>query len=150
LPDVDGSSFLLFYRGLGEYYQKDFERAARDFDRAYEVDPSLYAQIGKALSESIAHKGANGLEILQGLEGKIQQRGVGDPEATYKIAQAYSVLGDKVSALRTLRSSVEGGFFSYPYLATDPLLDALRKESEFAEILNTAHQRYEAFRSRFF
>src|SRR5499425_1814024 len=138
LPDVDGSSFLLFYRGLGEYYQKDFERAARDFDRAYEVDPSLYAQIGKALSESIAHRGANGLEILQGLEGKIEHRGVGEPEATYKIAQAYSILGDKVSALRVVRSSVEGGFFSYPYLATDPLLDALRKEPEFAEILNTS------------
>jgi DNA-binding winged helix-turn-helix (wHTH) protein/TolB-like protein/Tfp pilus assembly protein PilF len=150
LPDVDGSSFLLFYRGLGEYYQKDFERAARDFDRAYEVDPTLYAQIGKALSESIAHRGANGLEILQGLEGKIEHRGVGDPEATYKIAQAYSMLGDKVSALRVLRSSVEGGFFSYPYLSTDPLLEPLRKESEFAEILNTSHQRYEAFRSRFF
>ena len=150
LPDVDGSSFLLFYRGLGEYYQKDFEQAAKDFDRAYEVDPSLYAQIGKTLSESIAHRGANGLEILHGLEGKIEHRGVGDPEATYKIAQAYSILGDKVSALRVLRSSVEGGFFSYPYLSTDPLLDALRKEPEFAEILNTSHQRYEAFRSRFF
>jgi len=150
LPDVDGSSFLLFYRGLGEYYQKDFERAAKDFDRAYEVDPSLYAQIGKALSESIAHRGANGLEILRGLETKIEHRGVGDPEAIYKIAQAYSILGDQVSALRVLRSSVEGGFFSYPYLATDPLLDALRKEPEFTEILNTAHRRYEAFRSRFF
>jgi len=45
---------------------------------------------------------------------------------------------------------VEGGFFSYPYLATDPLLDTLRKEPEFAEILNTSHQRHEAFRSRFF
>jgi DNA-binding winged helix-turn-helix (wHTH) protein/TolB-like protein/Tfp pilus assembly protein PilF len=150
LPDVDSSSFLLFYRGLGEYYQKDFERAAKDFDRAYEVNPTLYAQIGKALSESIAHRGANGLEILHGLEGKIEHRGVGDPEATYKIAQAYSMLGDKVSALRVLRSSVEGGFFSYPYLATDPLLDALRKEPEFAEILNASHQRYQAFRSRFF
>jgi tetratricopeptide (TPR) repeat protein len=150
LPDVDGSSFLLFYRGLGEYYQKDFERAAKDFDRAYEVDPSLYAQIGKALSESIAHRGANGLEILQGLERKIEHRGVGDPEATYKIAQAYSMLGDKVSALRALRSSVEGGFFSYPYLASDPLLDALRKEPGFVEILNTSHRRCKAFRSRFF
>jgi len=66
LPHVDGSSFLLFYRGLAEYYLKDYERAAEDFDRAYEVDPSLYAQIGKALSESIANRSANGLEILGG------------------------------------------------------------------------------------
>jgi tetratricopeptide (TPR) repeat protein len=150
LPDVDDSSFLLFYRGFGEYYQKDWGPAAKDFDRAYEIDPSLYAQIGKALGESMAHREADGVEILRGLEGKIEQRGVGDPEATYKIAQAYSILGDKVSALRLLRSSVEGGFFSFPYLATDPLLDALRKEPEFAEILNMSHRRYQAFRDKFF
>jgi hypothetical protein len=57
------------------------------------------------------------LEILHDVESKIQQRGVGDPEATYKIAQAYSSLGDKASALRVLRISVEGGFFFYPYIA---------------------------------
>jgi len=150
LPDVNDSSFLLFYRGFGEYYQKDLARASKDFDRAYEIDPSLYAQIGKALSASIAHRDADGLEILRSLESKITERGVGDPEAAYKIAQAYSMLGDKGSALRVLRSSVEGGFFPYPYLATDPLLDALRKEPQFAEILNTSHRRSEAFRSRFF
>jgi tetratricopeptide (TPR) repeat protein len=150
LPDVAGSSFLLFYRGLGEYYQKDFERAATDFDRAYELDPSLYAQIGKALSASIAHRDTDGLEILRSLESKITARGVGDPEAAYKIAQAYAMLGDKVSALRVLRSSVQGGFFPYPYLVTDPLLDALHKEPQFAEILNTSHRRSEAFRSSFF
>jgi DNA-binding winged helix-turn-helix (wHTH) protein/TolB-like protein/Tfp pilus assembly protein PilF len=150
LGDVDGSSFLLFYRGLGEYYQRDFERAARDFDRAYEVDPSLYAHIGKALSASISHREEDGLEILRGLEIKIAEREVADPEATYKIAQAYSILGDRVSALRVLRASVEGGFFSYPYLARDPLLNAVRKEPEFAKILNAARERHEAFKAKFF
>jgi hypothetical protein len=60
------------------------------------------------------------------------------------------MLGDKLSSLRALRSSVEGGFFSYPYWATDPLLDALRKEPEFAELLNASQQRCAASRSRFF
>jgi len=150
LPDVDDSSFLLFYRGLGEYYLKDFESATRDFNRAYEVDPSLYAQIGMALSDSIAQRQDAGLKILRSLETRIAQRGVGDPEATYKIAQAYSILGDHTSALRVLRSSVEGGFFAFPYMARDPMLDPLRKETEFADILNISNQRYEAFRSRFF
>jgi len=63
----------------------------------------------------------------------------------YKIARAYSILGDKSSALRVLRSSVEGGFLSYPYLVQDPLLDPVRKEPEFAEILKTARARHEAF-----
>lgn len=83
---------------------------------------------------------------MHALEKKVTERGVGDPEATYQMAQAYSILGDWRSAHRVLRSSVEGGFFSYPYLATDPLLEAVRKEPEFAEILNGACGRHEAFR----
>jgi len=68
----------------------------------------------------------------------------------YKISQAYSILGDKISALRVLRRSIEGGFFCYPYFTTDPLLIGLRKEAEFTTLLNVARQRHEAFRSKFF
>lgn len=150
LPDAGDSSFLLFYRGYGEYYKKDFEHASKDFDRAYELDQSLYVQIGKALSESIAHRQADGLKILRGLETRITERGVGDPEAAYKIAQAFAVLGDTSSALRMLRRSVESGFFSYPYIATDPLLNGLRREGQFAQVLEVAHQRHEAFKATFF
>lgn len=150
LPDINDSSFLLFYRGFGEYHQKNWGRAVQDFNRAYEIDPSLYAQVGKALSDSIAHRNAEGLEILRAAENKVIQRGVGDPEAMYKIAQAYSVLGDKAAALRVLRSSVEGGFFSYPYLARDPLLDPLREEAAFTEIMNVSRRRHETFQNKFF
>ena len=150
LPEVNDSAFVLFYRGFGEYYQKDWERAAKDFDRAFELDPSLYAQIGKAFSDSIAHRNADGLEILHQLETKIERRGVGDPEAIYKIAQAYAVLGDKNSATRMFRQSVASGFFSYGYFMSDPLLDNIRNQSEFEPIMKSARQRYEAFRSKFF
>jgi hypothetical protein len=87
---------------------------------------------------------------LRGLESKIRERGVGDPEAVYKIAQAYAVLGDKVSALRMLRRSVESGFFCYPYVVADPLLNGLHIEPEFGQILKVARQRHEAFKSSFF
>jgi DNA-binding winged helix-turn-helix (wHTH) protein/TolB-like protein len=147
---VDDSSFFLFYRGFGEFHEKEFDQAAKDFDRAYELDPTLYTGIGKALSDSIHGRKAEGLDLLRELESKIRERGVGDPEATYKIAQAYAVLGDKISALRALRTSVGFGFFSDPYIAKDPLLNDLHKEPEFDEILNIARQRHEAFKSSFF
>jgi DNA-binding winged helix-turn-helix (wHTH) protein/TolB-like protein len=147
---VDDSSFVLFYRGFGEFYEKDFDQASRDFDRAYELDPTLYTGIGKALSDSIHQRKAEGLDLLRGLENTIIQRGVGDPEATYKIAQAYAILGDRPSAIRALRMSVESGFFSYPYLAKDPLLKDLHGEPEFDRILNLARQRHEAFKRSFF
>ena len=146
---VDDSSFTLFYRGFGEFHETRFDEASRDFDRAYQLEPNLYTGIGKALSDSIHHQAAEGLQLLSGLERTARERGVGDPEATYKIAQAYAVLADKNAALRVLRTSVESGFFSYPYIAKDPLLSNLHDEPEFAQTLEVARQRYEAFKISF-
>jgi TolB-like protein len=150
LPEVEGSSFFAFYRGFGEFHQRNWTQATKDFDRAYELEHTMYTQTGKALSDSIAHRDSEGLERLQDLESKIQQRGVGDPEGTYKIAQAYAVLGDKISALRMLRYSIEHGFFAWPYFTTDPLLNNLRNETQFSELMAISRNRYAAFRRSFF
>jgi TolB-like protein len=149
LPEASDSSFILFYRGLGEYYQNNLQLAAKDFDQAYAMEVSLYTQIGKALSASMIHREMDGLQILHALESKIAEREVGDPEAAYKIAQAYAVLGDKASTLRILRRSVESGFFCYPYFTTDPLLKSLRGEPEFKLILEIARLRHESFKRDF-
>ena len=151
LPDVDDSALITFYRGFAEYYDKRSDRASRDFDRAFEIDDSLFqARVGKALSYGSNHLENKGLEMLREAEARITERGVGDPEAIYKIAQAYALLGDRASALRVFRYSVEHGFFAYPYFQTDPLLDSLRKESEFASIVTQARERHEAFRKAYF
>jgi DNA-binding winged helix-turn-helix (wHTH) protein/TolB-like protein len=151
LPKTNGVAFVAFYRGFGEYYKKDWEQAAKDFDRAFELDPSiLHAQVGRALSDAIGHQNRKGLAILHQAEDKIQERGVGDPEAIYKVAQVYAQLGDKASALRVLRHSIENGFFSYPYFATDPLLESLRNQAEFIRLMELALQRHMAFKRQFF
>ena len=150
LPDTANSAFPLFYRGFGEYHQKDFVRAAKDFDRAYQLDQTLYTQIGKAFSDSITGRTSEALDSLKQAEKKIQQRGVGDPEATYKIAQAYAVMGNKHSAFRMLKYSIDNGFFSYPYFIRDPLLETLHGSPNYAELIEIARQRYEAFRKKFF
>jgi TolB-like protein/Flp pilus assembly protein TadD len=147
---TDDSSFTLFYRGFGEFHEKQFDRAATDFDRAYQLDPNLYTGIGKALSDSIHQHRAEGLQLLNGLERTVRERGVGDAEATYKIAEVYTVLGNQSSALQVLRMSVESGFFNYPYIDKDPLLNDLHNEPEFAQILSIARQRHEAFKHAFF
>jgi TolB-like protein len=150
LPDVDGSSFLTFYRGFGEYHERNLAQAARDFDTAYRLEKTMYTQTGKALGDAIAHREPEGLQLLRDLENNIQQRGVGDAEGTYKIAEAYAVLGDKASALRMLRYSIQHGFFAWPYFTSDPLLTNLRNEPQFAELMTIARDRHAAFRKRFF
>lgn len=151
LPNNNDSAFILFYRGLGEFYKKNNEQAARDFDRAFERDPSLLqANIGKVFSYAIKKQQADALDILQATEKRIEERGVGDPEAIYKLAQAYAVLGDKQSALRMLRQSIANGFFPYSYFKNDPMLEGLRNEAEFTELMSATRQRQEAFKSAFF
>jgi DNA-binding winged helix-turn-helix (wHTH) protein/TolB-like protein len=151
LPKATDSVLILFYRAFAEYHQKRLDEAAMDFDRAFDLRPSLFqARIGKALSDGIRGQAQRGVEMLRETESKIAALGVGDPEAAYKIAQAYAVLGDKVAALRVLRVSTDGGFFPYPYLVTDPLLDCLRNEAEFKRLLAVTRQRHEAFQRKFF
>jgi DNA-binding winged helix-turn-helix (wHTH) protein/TolB-like protein len=151
LPKTDDAALIAFYRGFGEYYQKDFGQAETNFAHAFELDRTLLqAEIGQALSFGIERENAKAGVILHALETKVNERGVADPEAIYKIAQAYASIGDKTSALRVLHRSIENGFFPYPYFATDPLLDSLRTESEFSKLMNAARQRHEQFKSRFF
>lgn len=151
LPTRNPAAFIIFYRGFGQYYLKNYERATADFVQAYERDPaSLYVQIGQALRLHMARQTAQGLEQLRTLQQQIEQQKVTDAEALYKVAQAYAELGDTVAALRLLRRSIEGGFFCYPYFASDPLLSNLRGDAEYVRLLELARQRHEAFRRRFF
>jgi len=148
---VNDSIYILFYHGFGSYYLGNYEQAARDFDRAYDMEPSLLpADVGKALSHSIKHDDAGGLELLRKTEDRIEAQGVSDAEGIYKVAQAYAVLGDKASALHMLRHSIGGGFFCYPYFVRDPLLQNLRNEPEFQTLMDQARQRHEQFKARFF
>ncbi len=150
LPAND-SAYILFYRGLAEYYLNDRAQAAQHFDTAFEKSPSLLpADVGKAISYSISQENARGLTLLQQTENKIEERGVSDPEGIYKVAQAYAALGDKRSALHMLRHSIDGGFFCYPYFVRDPLLQSLRGEPELQTLLQQARERHEQFKATFF
>ena len=150
LPDDgDWSSFVSFYRGYAHYYLKDDGRAAAEFNRAYDLDHTLFSQIGKALSYSIEGQPKAALDLLAETEKRIEDTGVSDPEAMYKLAQAYLAAGDRASALKVLRHSIEGGFFCYPYIVKDPLLDGIRSDSEFTAIVDEAHARFEKFRKAF-
>lgn len=149
LPAND-SPLMIFYHGFGSYYKHDYSTAETDFDRAYELAPELLpAQIGKALSYAIRHEPSLGLASLRETEKRIDERGVRDAEALYKVAQAYAILGDRDSALRILRRSIAGGFFCYTYIERDPLLSSLRGSSDFSRVLNQARQRAEQFSGRF-
>ncbi|HMB30091.1 MAG TPA: tetratricopeptide repeat protein, partial [Blastocatellia bacterium] len=150
LPAGEKFAYVTFYRGLGHYYLKQWKEAAAYFNRAYQLGPTLMpAQIGKALSYGLAGEKSSGLKLLKEAEEKIINSDVADAEGVYKIAQAFAALNDRPPALRLLRRSIEGGFFCYPYFTNDPLLDNLRGEAEFAELMGLARRRHEEFKRKF-
>jgi len=150
LPPDESAAFVVFYRGLGNYYLKRNEQAANDFDFAYELDPQLYTRIGKALSYTIRSRKAIAVDMLRDVQREIEHKGVGDAEAIYKIGQVYAVLEEKATALQVLRRSIEGGFFCYEYFKSDPLLNNIRSEPQFASLLELARMRHEKFKQTFF
>lgn len=150
LPSKD-SAYVVFYRGLAEYYLGRKDQAQRDFDHSYLLDSTLLpARIGRSLGDSIAGRPADGIRLLHQVEDEMESRGVGDAEGMYKVAQAYAVLGEKSSALHMLSHTVEGGFFCYPCFVSDPLFAPIRGEGEFQRLLVQARDRHERFKARFF
>ena len=151
LPPTNDAALIVFYRGFGEYYKKNTKAAQADFDNAFALDRSLLqAEVGRAISLGLQHDALGAAAMLHSLEAKINDRGMVDPEAIYKVAQAYASIGDKESAIRSLRRSIENGFFSYPYQASDPLLIPIRAEASYAGLMEVARKRHERFKSTFF
>ena len=150
LPGQD-TAYVLFYRGLGEYYEGQVQPAAQDFDRAWMLQPSLLpAKIGEALNDAIGGKRQAALDLLGQTEDAMEQRGVTDPESMYKVAQAYAVVGDPAAALHAMSHTIEGGFFCDSCFVNDPLLKSLHGQAEFDRLVAEAHQRHEEFAARFF
>ncbi|HWP44025.1 MAG TPA: winged helix-turn-helix domain-containing protein, partial [Blastocatellia bacterium] len=64
-------AYEVFYRGYGQYYLKDFARAAAAFDRAYQLNPrSIISQIGRSLQLAVAGDSAGGREVLRAAEAE--------------------------------------------------------------------------------
>lgn len=150
LPMRD-EGYVIFYRGLGNYYLQEWTRAALYFDRAAQLDPTaLVSQIGQALKLGIEGHNREGIELLKATEAKLEKDQFGDGELSYKLAQSYSLLGDEESALRLLQESIEQGFFCYPYFSGDPLLNNLRGSDQYGMLMERARQRHEQFKRRVF
>jgi DNA-binding winged helix-turn-helix (wHTH) protein/TolB-like protein len=144
-------AYAIFYRGLVYYYLEDRQRAAAAFDRAYELnDKSVIYQIGRALRLGLAGRRQEGLKLLNAAETQIEKGGIGDGEIAYKIAQSYAALGDKRASVRAFGRSIDLGFFCYPYFESDPLLNPIRGESEYAILIKKAQARHEEFKRKFF
>jgi len=61
-----------------------------------------------------------------------------DPEGKYYLARQLAFLSETGRATQVLNATVDGGYFCYPQIASDPWLDPIRGDAEFKRILNRA------------
>jgi serine/threonine protein kinase len=64
--------------------------------------------------------------------------GFQDPEGQYYLARQLAYLSDIGRATHVLKSTVDGGYFCYPQVASDPWLDPIRGDAGFKRILDKA------------
>jgi tetratricopeptide (TPR) repeat protein len=150
LPRTDDAALIIFYRGSSTTGRTSIRPARTSITPLSSIAPCFRLRPERPSAWESGNKSPGPLSSCKVSKPGIKEHGVVDPEAMYKVAQAYAILGDKASALRLLRMSIEHGFFPYPYLATDPLLDGLRSESEFSPLMSAAQQRHEKFKNTFF
>ena len=128
------------YLGLARYYAGDANgaRAILGSIRRGEV-PDVRAQASLASIEAASgmHDEAKGriVEIIRGSDL--------DHHVAYSIGAALAQLGDVSASLQWLKRAADTGFPCYPWFERDRLLDPVRKEPQFVELLGrlrTAHE----------
>jgi serine/threonine protein kinase/Tfp pilus assembly protein PilF len=142
--EIDVSDY--FYLGFWNYNANNIDSAIEYFDMARQMDPnntwSLFAIAYKSLISGNKEKARQ-------IVAESEKRNIVDSEMNYRFTHFYTLLGDTKNALKSLRRSTEGGFFCYPYISTDPLLERIRGTEEYKSILKSVKSRHDAFKDKY-
>lgn len=146
--DIDrGSAYALGYQGLTLARQGKERQAVEYFDRVIAMETQkLWSLVATAIKAFIEGNINEGLIAMRELE----QSNITDAEAWYYWGAHYALLGDRDGCVRCLLRAVDGGFFNYPFLLSDPFLDSIRDDPEFKLVLQKVKEKHIAFKNRFF
>ena len=69
-----------------------------------------------------------------------------DPQYSWFLAECYALIDDRAAALAWLERAATLGFINYPLLARrDPLLEPLRAEPAFQQLITKVKLQWESF-----
>jgi serine/threonine protein kinase/tetratricopeptide (TPR) repeat protein len=127
-------SFFVAHHYLGSAYamKGDFSAALAEYQKAHqlnEFDPHVVALTGRLYA--VSGKRAEALKTLAQLKSIARERYVAD----YSIALIYAGLGEKDQAFELLEKSYREHTVDMLTLYYDPLIDNLRADPRFADLL---------------
>jgi len=104
------------------------------------------------IASSLAIKAAINKNNEEGLKAVkiIEDANIADAEGWYFYSTMYASLGDYIGAIRCLKEAVKRGYFNYPFMNTDPLLDPMREIPQFQRILEKAKTGHLYFKEKLF
>jgi TolB-like protein/DNA-binding phage protein len=135
-----------FYQAMPYIYLKQNDKAAIYLNDVIDNnDMGTWVLISQAYLSLINGDLKKGMEHINNLE-KI---GITDSEMKYRLTHFYIMLNDETKALKALEESVDGGFFCYSYIESDPLTNPIHNHPKFKQIVEKAKLRHELYEKRF-
>ena len=128
------------YLALAYYYSGSTERGRTMLESLVDSrSASTASRAGAALAGVLAAEHAP--DAARGHIERVLMRGYRDHHVAYSLGAAYAQLGDSAAAYRWLRTAADTGFPCLPFFERDPLLEPLRRRSDFAELLGHVRNR---------
>lgn len=119
---------------LGRCYEQKgkLSEAVAEFEKARQIENSI-PEVLAALGHGYAVSGrkAEALKIIRDLQERSKKEFV----PSYSIATVYTGLGMKEEALQYLAKSYDEGSFYMIHLKVEPILDSLRSDQRFADLV---------------
>jgi TolB-like protein/Flp pilus assembly protein TadD len=152
LKDSPGDSHILEVAALVELFAGDIQRAKILYDSAFSKNPGKKAAspgYGYILWKNNKLDAAK-LIFAKASEEALEYIKQGNEEfnSPYNLAQINSVLGRKEEAYSWLQTAINNGWRFYKMSQNDPLLENLRNDNRFKQIINNLKQEVDVMRSK--
>jgi serine/threonine protein kinase/tetratricopeptide (TPR) repeat protein len=103
-----------------------------------EKEPGVSERIGRVFMVSLRGLLEGNREVSLKLSDELINGFFPDPEGVYYLARQLAYLSEVDRATHLLKRTVDGGYFCFPQMASDPWLDPVRGDAEFKRILHSA------------
>ena len=132
------------YLGLARFYLADGAGAR---DMLASVKRGAQADVGyvRAQASLASIEAATGRRAEARARAEAVERGAYmDHHVAYSLGAAWAQLGDAAASVRWLRQAADTGFPCYPWFARDTLLDPVRGERAFSDLVSDIERQYRA------
>ena len=119
--------------GLAQFYQGNVDAARQTLASVTRAgQPDVRAQASLASIEAAAGMRDQALARVRAIE----RRDDVDHHVAYSLGAAWAQLGDSAASVRWLRQAADTGFACSPWFARDTLLDPVRADPAFRELMS--------------